>query len=329
MHFVPLKRRELITLVCAAAVLPLTARAQPVMPLIGFLQSLSQQARGPEIAAFHSGLRELGYVEGQNVRIEYRFADGQFDRLPALVADLVESRVNVLLAGTNISARAAIAATRTIPIVFTAAGDPVRLGFVANLNKPGANVTGVTNLANILMEKNLELLHHLVPVDAVIGYLVNPDNPNADTDLQNVEAAARTLARSLLVVRVRNDRELEPAFATFAEQHVGALLVGADPLFIQLRDRLIERVARAGLPATYPLPEFAAAGGLMSYASNNREANRLAGTYVGRILKGEKAGDLPVQQAVKIELTINLKTAKALGLTFPLPLLGRADEVIE
>jgi len=267
------------------------------------------------------------HVEGRNVAIEYRFAEGQFDRLPGLAADLVRQQVDVILAATNVSTHAAKAATATIPVVFTAAGDPVRLGFVSSLNRPDGNMTGVTNLANLLSAKNLELLHQVVPGAVPIGYLINPDNPNAETDLRNVQDAARSLGRQLIVISGRQADDLDQAFAVFITQKAGALLVGADPLFIQQRDKLIALAARHSLPASYPLLEFARAGGLMSYASSNTDAYRLAGIYVGRILKGEKPADLPVQQVMKVELAINLKTANALGLTIPLPLLARADEV--
>jgi putative tryptophan/tyrosine transport system substrate-binding protein len=325
-----MRRRDFMVLLGGAAAWPRAARAQqPALPVIGFLQSLSRDARRAEVAAFHSSLKEAGYVEGRNVAFEYRFADGQFDRLPALAADLVSRRVAVIAAGTQVSAVAAKAATATIPIVFTAAGDPVKLGLVASLNRPGGNVTGITNLANLLLAKNLELVHELLPAADLIAYLTNPDNPNAATDLVDMQEAARTLNVRLIVQNARSEAEIEPAFAAFVRERAGGLVVGADPLFIQLRDKLIALSARHALPATYPLPLFAQAGGLMCYASSTAEQARLAGVYVGRILKGEKPADLPVMQATKVDLVINLKTAKALGLSFPLALLGRADEVIE
>jgi putative ABC transport system substrate-binding protein len=323
-------RREFISLLGGATMWPLAAQAQQAdVPVIGFLQSLSSEIRRPEISAFHRGLGEVGYVEGRNVTVQYRFADGHFDRLPALAADLVQRQVTVILSGTNVTTRAVMATTQTIPVVFTAAGDPVKLGFVSSLNRPGGNITGVTNLANLLMAKNMELLNEVVPGSAPVGYLINPENPNAEADLSDVQGAARALNRQLIVVNARGEADLDQAFVTFAQRKAGGLLVGADPLFIQWRDRLIAMSERYALPATYPLPEFAKAGGLMSYASSNIEANRLAGTYVGRILKGEKPGDLPVQQSTRIAFVINLKTAKTLGVNFPLPLLARADEVIE
>jgi putative ABC transport system substrate-binding protein len=324
-----MKRREFITLLGGTAAWPLAARAQQRIPVIGILGGTSRDAFAERLHALRQGLKDTGHIEGRNVAIEYRFADGQFDRLQGLAADLVRQQVDVILAATNVSIGAAKGATATIPVVFTAAGDPVRLGFVSSLNRPGGNMTGVTNFANLLSAKNLELLHQVVPEAVPIGYLINPDNPNAETDLRNVQDAARSLGRQLIVISVRQPDDLDQAFAVFITQKAGALLVGADPLFIQLRDKLIALAARHSLPTSYPLLEFARAGGLMSYASSNTDAYRLAGIYVGRILKGEKPADLPVQQAVKVELAINLKTANALGLSIPLPLLARADEVIE
>jgi putative ABC transport system substrate-binding protein len=325
-----MRRRNLIQGIAGSAIAwPFAARAQQRIPVIGILGGTSLEAFAERLRAFRQGLKDTGHVEGQNVAIEYRFAEGQFDRLPGLAADLVRQQVNVILAATNVSTSAAKAATATIPVVFIAAGDPVRLGFVSSLNRPGGNMTGVTNFANVLSAKNLELLNQVVPGAVPIGYLINPDNPNAESDLISVQDAARALGRQLIVIRGRQADDVDQAFVVLSAQKAGALLVGADPLFIQLRDKLILLAAQHSLPASYPLLEFARAGGLMSYASSNTDAYQLAGIYVGRILKGEKPADLPVQQAVKAELSINLKTANALGLTIPLPLLGRADEVIE
>jgi putative tryptophan/tyrosine transport system substrate-binding protein len=300
------------------------------MPVIGFLSSLSPQAWARPLSAFLKGLGETGYVDGRNVSIEYRWAEGQFDRLPALATDLVHREVAVITATGTPAALAAKAATTTIPIVFETASDPVQLGLVASLNRPGANVTGVTQLTVGLVPKEVELLHELVPTANTIGLLVNPTNPpNAETASRDAKAAARALGLKLHVLHASAESDFDIVFATLLQQRAGGLVIGTDGLFTSHSEQLAALAARHAVPAIYKGREFAAAGGLLSYGSDIEDSYRLAGVYTGRILKGVKPADLPVQQATKIELYINLKTAKALGLTVPLTLLGRADEVFE
>ena len=280
-------RRRFIVALCGAAVGPLSAHAQqPAKPEIGFLHSLSPNAIGHQLEGFHEGLKEAGYIEGQNVAIEFRWADGQYDRLPALAADLVRLRVNVIAAGGGaVAAAAARAATATIPIVFTNGDDPIRAGLVASLNRPGGNVTGVTFLTVELAAKRLELLHQLVPTAAVIGVLLNPKSATADATLKDAQETARTLGKEIVIVNVSAEADLEPAFATLNQRRAEALSVGTDPFFSEKRERLAALAARYRIPAIYSLREYAEAGGLMSYGASIRGAYRQAGTYVGRILK--------------------------------------------
>jgi len=331
-----MRRREFIAgLGGAAAMWPLAARAQqPGMPVIGFLHG---SAPGPattgsdRFAAFHRGLAETGYVDGRNLTIEYRFARGQNERLAALAAELVRLRVRVIATpGSGPGALAAKAATQSIPIVFVTASDPVSAGLVASLNHPGGNVTGFYNLSSRLIAKRVELLRELLPSTDTFALLVNPSNPTlTEVEREEAQRAAQLLGVRLLVLSARGASEIETAFATLARQQVGALLVSADSIFVNQQDQLVALAARNAVPTVYEFRDFAISGGLMSYGASLVEEFRQAGIYTGRILNGESPANLPVQQATKIELAINTKTAKALGLTFPITLLGRADEVIE
>jgi putative ABC transport system substrate-binding protein len=327
-----MQRREFITLIGgAAAAWPLTARAQqPAIPVVGFLGTGSLETDAYRVAAVRQGLSEAGYVEGRNVAFEYRWAEDRYDRLPTLAADLVRREVAVFVAiGGITSAIAAKSATATIPIVFEIGGDPIKSGLVASLNRPGGNITGVSFLTGTLVAKQFEVLHETVPKTALIGFLVNPTNPDADNETKSARAAAGSVGQNFAIVQARKDSELETAFATLTQQRAGALVICADPFFNNHRDKLIELAARQKMPAIHSLREYAAAGGLMSYGTSINEAHRIVGLYAGRILKGEKPADLPVQQSAKVELVINLKTAKALGLTVPPQVVARADEVIE
>jgi putative ABC transport system substrate-binding protein len=325
-----MRRRELITLLGGAAAWPLAARAQqPAMPVIGFLGTGSPDVFAYIVRAFRQGLSETGFVEGRNVAIEYSWANDQLDRLPALAANLVRRQVSLIVANSIDSALAAKAATTTVPVAFQTGGDPVQAGLVASLNQPGGNLTGVTSLAGELGPKRLELLHELVPATTNIGVLFNPNNRNAGILSSDLQAAARTLGLEFQVLHASAERDFDTAFASLARLRVGALLINPSLLYNTLSERLATLTNRHALPAIFQFREFAAAGGLMSYGGSITENYRLLGVYTGRILKGEKPADLPVQQSAKIELIINLKTAKALGLAVPLPMLGRADEVIE
>jgi putative tryptophan/tyrosine transport system substrate-binding protein len=326
-----MRRREFITLVGgAAAARPLVAWAQqPAKPTIGFLNGTSLQAYGRSLLAFRRGLSETGYVEGRNVDVEYRWAEGHYERLPALAADLVRRQVTVIVATSTPANVIARAATTTIPIVFTTSSDPVGLGLVASLNRPGGNVTGAASMNVELDLKRLEMLHELVPGAITIAILVNPNRPGIQTQSAALEAAARTMGRQVVIVNAGSESELGAAFARIANQGAGALFVHTDAFLFSQRDQLIELAKRYGVPASFDRREFVELGGLMSYGGSVTDVYYLAGIYTGRILTGEKPADLPVQLSTKVELVINLKTAKALGLTIPTPLLARADEVIE
>jgi putative ABC transport system substrate-binding protein len=325
-------RRDFIArLGCAAIAGPLAACTQkPAMPVIGFLGSLSPGANNPQVMpGFQAGLAETGYIEGKNVTIEYRWAEGHYDRLPTLAADLVSRHVAVLVAGGGTeTALEARAATSTIPIVFAAQSDPVAIGLVASLGRPGGNATGVTTFAVDLDAKRLELLHELVPKASLIALLLNPDRAGAEPQARAAQEAARSFGLQLQVLRARTEQEIDAAFATFVQLRPGALLVGSDPFFDSRRDQIIGLAARHAVPTIFELRNFVAAGGLMSYGPSLFEVVRQMGIYTGKILHGAKPADLPVLQPTKFELAINLKTAKGLGLTIPQSLLRRADEVI-
>lgn len=327
-----MKRREFITFVGGAAAtcaVPDGACAElPAMPVIGFLNSSSPEGYAPRVADFREGLKEAGYVDGRNVTIEFRWAEGRYDRLPEMAADLVRRKVSVIVANTpaNVAVKAA---TNTIPIVFTTSSDPVKLGLVSSLNRPGGNVTGVTQLDVELGPKRLELAHEMMPAATVVALLVNPTYPSSDIIVKDIEAAALARSLQLQILRASTDAEIEAAFAGFAQLKAGVLIIGTDPVF----NGKIEQVAMLGLryavPTIYQTREFTGAGGLISFGGSVKDSYHLAGLYVGKILKGDKPADLPVQQSTTVELIVNLKTAKALGVNIPLSLLGRADELIE
>jgi putative ABC transport system substrate-binding protein len=325
-----MRRRAFITFLAAGAAWPLAARAQqPPMPVIGFLSSGSPESFVPALAALRQGLHEAGVVEGRDATIEPRWARGQFDRLPGLAADFVGRRAAVIVTQTFPAALAAKAATTTIPIVFVIGEDPVQVGLVHTLNRPGGNVTGLSNFMNLLGAKRLELLAETVPNANALALLVNPDNPNAEPDTKRLQAAAQALGRRIEVLEAASERDLEAAFAAIAEQRLGALFVNIDSFFAARADQLVALAARQRVPASYPLRTFVAAGGLMSYDANFADAFRRAGIYAARILKGDKPADLPVLQPTRFQLAINLKTANALGLDIPPKVLALADEVIE
>jgi putative ABC transport system substrate-binding protein len=324
-------RREFITILGgAAAAWPLAVRAQqPPIPSVGFLNSASLEGYAPMVTAFSQGLKQTGYVEGQNVAMEFRWAEGHYDLLPELAAELVRRQVAVIAAGGPPAALAAKAATSTIPIVFTSGTDPVKLGLVSSFNRPGGNITGVHLFLSELNTKKLGLLRDLLPQAKVIGLLLNPTAENAEPQSRDLQAAGQALGFQIQRVNASSDREFESAFATLVEQRVDALVVGSDPFLNSRRDQLVALAARHAIPAVYEVREFADAGGLMTYGTSIKDAYRQAGAYVGQILKGAKAADLPVMQSTKFEFVINIKTAKTLGIKVPDNVLSLADEVIE
>jgi putative tryptophan/tyrosine transport system substrate-binding protein len=325
------RRRDFITLVGGATIWPRAARAQQPMPVIGYLSGWSPDDAPEYLTYFRQGLAEAGYTEGRNVVIEYRFADGQFEQVPELIADLVRRQVSVIaIPNTTQSAVAAKTATQTIPIVFSLGSNPVEIGLVQSLSHPGGNITGLTALQTAVTAKRLELMHELMPARTKIAFLVNSANRTlAEADVKEAQDTARVLGVNLLNLDAGNQNEIDAAFAILVREQAGALLTNSESLFMVHSDRLAELTARYRVPALYAYRENAMAGGLMSYGANFLTAAKELGVYVGRVLKGDKPADLPVQQATKIELVINMKTAKALGISMPLSLLGRADEVIE
>jgi putative ABC transport system substrate-binding protein len=326
-----MRRRDFIKVIAvSAAAWPLVARAQqPAMPVIGFLGVGSAQSDAFRVTGFGQGLKEAGFVDGQNLTIEDRWAEDHYDRLPAMVADLVRLRVAVIVATSAGAALAAKAATTTLPIVFETAADPVKLGLVGSLNRPGANLTGVTQLGEEEAPKRLELLHELLPTARVMALLVNPADPLAESQPRVSSVAAKSLGLELHVINASTQRDFDAAFAKLIELRAGGLSIGGSSLFTSHVEQLAALTVRHRIPAVYQRHEFATAGGLVSYGTDIADTHRLVGIYAGRVLKGEKPADLPVQQATKVELYINLKTAKALGITVPIPILGRADHIIE
>jgi putative tryptophan/tyrosine transport system substrate-binding protein len=326
-----MRRRDFIGLVGSVAIAwPLATRAQQdAFSMIGFLHGASLDSRRDEVTEFLRGLSDAHYVEGQNLAVEYRWAEGKYDRLPKLVADLIDRQVGVITVFGTAAALVAKAATSTTPIVFLVGGDPVPLGLVGSLNRPGGRITGVTPLNDELAPKLLELLHELVPNAGAVGYLINPNNATSASLSRQVEVAARTTGQRVQILNASSERDFEPAFATLDEARAGGLCVQGDTFFNGRREQLVALAAHHSIPTVYAFRDYVTAGGLMSYGTSLRDAYRQVGVYAGRILNGEKPGDLAVQQSVKVELVININTAKTLGLTLPLSLIGRADEVIE
>jgi putative ABC transport system substrate-binding protein len=323
-------RRDFIFLAIGVVVHLPPALAQRRLPIVGFLGTGSSESDSFRSEAAQQGLKEAGFVDGQNVLFEYRWAEDRTARLPALAKELVDLGAAVIVAiGGNATAFAAKSATATIPIVFAVGGDPVKLGLVASLNRPGGNVTGVSFLANTLLAKQFEVVHESVPKSGPIGFLLNGANPNAENDANNVLTAAAGVGRQLLIVKAGDEAAISVAFDDLVQKRAAAVIVGADPFFTSQRQRLVETAARRNVPAIYPIREYALVGGLMSYGASVADAHRIAGSYAGRILAGEKPSELPVQQSTKVELVVNLKVAKALDLVIPLHVIGRADEVIE
>jgi putative tryptophan/tyrosine transport system substrate-binding protein len=325
-----MRRREFITFLGGAATWPIAARGQQAaLPVVGILVGGSPQSDAFRVAAILQGLKEGGYAEGRNVSFEYRWGEDHNERLPTLAADLVQRQVAVIATSGIASAIAAKAATTTIPIVFAAGPDPVTFGLITSLNRPGGNVTGATFLGGTLLAKQFEMLHETVPKTPLIGYLTDSTNPTTEADIKYTLAAADQVGQKVTIVQAHTDSELEAAFNILVQQHVGALIVNPDAFFLTRRDKLVELAARQKIPTIYNLREYVMAGGLMSYGTSITEAHRIAGLYAGRILKGEKPADLPVQRSTKVELVINLTTAKTLGLAVPPQIVARADEVIE
>jgi putative tryptophan/tyrosine transport system substrate-binding protein len=328
-----MRRREFIKIVCGSAIgaLPLASFAQQgAMPVVGFINAASAENFKRQVAAFFDGLAQNGYIDGEKVKVEYRWAEGRYDQMPAMIAELLDRQVAVIsVTGSTAAVQAAMAAARTIPIVFVIGGDPVKFGLVASLNRPGGNVTGVSFLGNLLVAKQLGLLHELIPGATNFGFLTNPNNPNAESDTNNAHVAADALGRKIIVVKARTREDIDDAFMQLTQERANALLISADPLFSGSREKLAALAARHSLPTMFNSREFALAGGLLSYGPDQADAYREAGIYVGRILSGEKPSDLPVVQPTKFELLINIKTARSLGLNIPPLLLARADEVVE